>query len=188
MNTTIFIVELVGAIVLGFFIGFVYTKIFVKSKFDKEIKNIKETIYIKDNEYVLLKKRYRSEHRKVIVLSNKVEELEKRLDKKIKQFNLLKDSIIKLKNKVRQKNKALKELENLLIAIQKDYEILDRELEIEKSKNSDLKYEIEQLQKSYKRQIEVLTQKANDLYTIKNSDELKNAKEVFDKLRNKAIN
>jgi hypothetical protein len=35
--------------------------------------------------------------------------------------------------------------------------------------------------------IESLTQKANDLYMVKGTDELKSAKEIFDNLRDKAM-
>jgi len=188
MNSTVFIWELGGAIVLGFLIGFVYTKVFMQKKIDSEIKDIKETINIKDNEYILLKKKYRSEHRKVLVLNDKIEAMEKELNRKIKQYTNLKSSIIKLKNNIKEKNYALKELEDLLLDIQKDYETLDKELENSKKENKELKVEIDKLKNNYKKQIELLTKKANDLYTIKSSDELKNAKEIFDKLRDNAIN
>ncbi len=174
MSSMSLTLDLVGALALGFFIGFAYTKLRLAEKFEKEIRTLKDLVNIKDSEYIGLKKEFRDSHRNNIHLNAKVIELEKSLEKKIKQYNSLKSSVISLKNTIKEKNQVIKELENLVLDIQNDYTQLENEL----NKNKEM----------YKQEIEKLTEKANDLYMIKGTEELKSAKDVFNSLREKALN
>jgi len=181
MSSLSLTLDLLGALVIGYFIGFAYTKIRLLERFEAKTKNLKELVSHKDGELMALHKDIRKEYREKAHLSAKLSKMEKILDKKIKQYNILKESIKTLKSTIKEKTSQIQELEDLVLDIQNDFTLLNEELNKQKELNNLQKEE-------YKQKIEELTQKANDLYMVKGTEELKNAKDIFNKLREKSLN
>jgi cob(I)alamin adenosyltransferase len=86
-----------------------------------------------------------------------------------------------LETTLKTKNKEIKELETLLLEIQNDFTTLSKELHIQRKLNNSQR-------EKFKKKIDELTQKANDLYMVKGTEELKHAKAIFNKLREESLN
>ncbi len=180
MSTINLTLDLVGAIALGYMIGYLYSKSKSIQKFKNENKFLRDSLNNKDNDLISIKQNLRDEHRKVIHLEEQLLKSERVLKKKTNQYNNLKKAISIYKNNLKDKKEQIKELETLLLEIQDDYAILQNNMSKETLLNKQLKDEFEQ-------KISKLTQKANDLFMIKGTEELKSAKKVFDSLREESL-
>jgi len=180
MNSLSLTLDLVGAIAIGYIVGFAFTKIKLSEKFEENNKALKELLNHKDSELMTLQKDLRDERHSRIEIEKKLSQLNDILNKKTVQYKLLKHSIKTLKGTIHDKKAEIKELETLLLEIQNDFEALNEELQKEKELNQKQKEE-------FKQKIEELTQKANDLYMVKGTEELKNAKAIFNKLREESL-
>ena len=172
---------LVGAVFVGFFVGFAYMKVKLSHEHEKAVKNFKEFIHSKDADIIALKKDLRDSKDENKNLLKKFDELEAKLVKKTELYNILKGSMISLKQTTKEQKKQIKELESLILDIQNDFATISSELKEQKELNKKQKNEFEQ-------NVEKLTQKANDLYMVKGTEDLKNAKAIFDSLREKSLN
>ena len=181
MSSLSLTLDLIGAIAIGYFIGFAYAKINLSQKYEANIKTLKDLLNTKDSDYIAIQKDYSKEHTLRTSLEKELVILKKQLDKKINKFNILKTSIKDLKLTIKEKNLQIKELEALLIEIQNDFAVLNKELHIQKELNNSQREE-------FKKKIDELTQKANDLYMVKGTEELKHAKAIFNKLREESLN
>jgi chromosome segregation ATPase len=181
MSSLVLTLDLVGAVALGYFIGFAYTKIKLSHKHELNVKTLKDLLNNKNSDFITLQKEMKAEFSKRKKLEDEIKTLHSRLDKKIKRFNILKNSIKELKLNIKEKNLQIKELETLLLEIQNDFTTLNEELHIQKEINNSQREE-------FKKKIDELTQKANDLYMVKGTEELKHAKAIFNKLREESLN
>jgi predicted nucleic acid-binding Zn-ribbon protein len=174
MNSLNLTLDLVGAIGLGFFIGFAYAKLGLSEKYETTIKSLKDLINIKDTDLMLIQKDLQSE-------ITKTRQLKKELNDKVEKYHSLESNIKKLETTLKTKNKEIKELETLLLEIQNDFTTLSKELHIQRKLNNSQR-------EKFKKKIDELTQKANDLYMVKGTEELKHAKAIFNKLREESLN
>ncbi len=181
MNTTNLVFDMIGALVIGYLIGYFYSKSKIIQKFLKENKNLRDSINSKDIEIIEVKKSVREVNKLNQSLKDEVLLKDKRSEKKVTQYNNLKVAISLYKDKLKDKKSEIKELEALILDIQNDYTTLQHELQTHKKDTTKLKQKFEE-------RVEKLTQKANDLYMVKGTEELKGAKKVFDNLRKEALN
>jgi len=174
MNSLVLAVELVGAIGIGYLTAFAYMKLTLKDKYENNLKHLRDTVNAKDADLIELKKELRNNKNEVLKLEAKEQELTLQIEDEKSTTDRLSKKIESLQKEIKNKNLQIQELEELLLTIQEDYTQLEDTL----NKNKD----------DFKKDIEKLTQKANDLYMVKGTEELKSAKEVFDNLREKALN
>ncbi len=173
-------VELIGALIIGYVVGYFYSKSKFIQKYKSENKKLRDSLNEKEFELIELKKITRDEKKQISFLEDKLKIKDKTLQKYIKRFKNLKIAISAYKDRLKDKKQEIKELESLLLDIQNDYETLKEKLNLQEYQNKKLKEEFEQ-------KIEELTQKANDLFMVKGTEELKNAKSIFDNLREKSL-
>ena len=181
MNSLTLTLDLIGALLIGYFIGFAYTKLHLSQKYESSLKNLRDLLNIKDNEFISLQKELSNIKQERNKTNLSIEKLKKDLNKKIEKYNILKTSIKDLKLTIKEKNLQIKELEALLLEIQNDFTALNKELHIQKEINNSQR-------EKFKQKIDELTQKANDLYMVKGTEELKHAKAIFNKLREESLN
>jgi len=172
---------LVVAIAIGYGIGYFYTKEKLTEFFNSKQKNLRDSVNAKDIELISLKKEFREIKNTIDGYKQEIAKLERALSKQIRKYNNLKVAVNINKDSLKEKKAEIKELETLLLEIQNDYSLLQKELDEQKILNQELKTKFE-------KKVESLTQKANDLFMVKGTQELKDAKKVFDTLRDKAIN
>jgi peptidoglycan hydrolase CwlO-like protein len=115
---------------------------------------------------MVLKKDFREIQKQNYILKESNQEQLKHVDR-------FRNDTDKLRLEKEKQEAVISDLELLLLEIQDDYTLLQSDLD--------------KKEKQYKMDIESLTQKANDLYMVKGTDELKSAKEIFDNLRDKAM-
>lgn len=171
---------LLGALGIGYLFGFSFAKAKIGEKLGCKIKELQETINQKNLDQMNIKKSYREENREKIHLKTVVDKQIEALERKDSEFSNLTKKSKKLKTTLLEKDEVVKELETLVLEIQEDYCELETKANEKDSK-------LIKAEKAYRQNIEKLTQKANDLYMVKGTDELKNAKDVFNNLREKAI-
>ncbi len=181
MSTTSLVFDLIGALAIGYLIGYFYSKSKFFQKFKDENKKLRDSINSKDIEIIEIKKVIREQKKIHQTLEDEIKSKDKIAQKRVRQFNNLKVAVSLYKDKLKDKKAEIKELEALVLDIQKDYATLQDELEKQKEINKELKAD-------FKEKIEHLTQKANDLYMVKGTEELKSAKKVFDNLRELSLN
>jgi len=181
MSSLSLAIYLVVAIAIGYGIGYFYTKEKLSEFFNSRQKSLRDSINAKDIELISLKKEFREIKNSIESYKQDIIRLEKALAKQTKKYNNLKVATNLNKDMLREKKADIKELETLLLEIQNDYSLLQKELDEQKVLNQELKI-------NFDKKIETLTQKANDLFMVKGTQELKEAKRVFDTLRDKAIN
>ena len=181
MSSLTLTLDLVGAVALGYIIGFAYTKLRLSQKFEESNRSLKELLNIKDSELISLQKDLRDAKKNKNEVLQELKKLKNLIAKKEAKYNILKQSIKDLKSNLSSKKAEIKELEALLLDIQNDFGALNEELQRQKELNKKQKEE-------FKQKIEELTQKANDLYMVKGTEELKNAKAIFNKLREESLN
>ena len=150
---------LVGAVVIGYFFGFAYSKLKAQEKYQPQIKSLGKSINERNIEKMALKKEVREANRENIHLKNELE-----------TSNTL---AISLQKDIKEKDETILTLEETILNIQDEYEILNTELK--------------KTREEYTRSLDKLTKKANHLFALKNSKELSNAKEVFNTLRDNAL-
>ena len=177
---------LVGALGLGYLFGFAFAKAKIGERLDCKIKELQEIINQKNLEHISIKKSYRDENREKIHLESIVDEYRVDLDKKNNELTKIKERVEILQIKTKEKDSLIKELETLVLDMQNDYTALEVIVHEKEEENKEQEKLLINSEKNYRKTIEKLTQKANDLFMVKGTDELKNAKDVFDKLREEA--
>jgi predicted RNase H-like nuclease (RuvC/YqgF family) len=160
------VLYVIGAMAIGYFFGFIYAKVKIGDRLEENIKNLNETINQKNLEHMVLKKDFREIQKQNYILKESNQEQLKHVDR-------FRNDTDKLRLEKEKQEAVISDLELLLLEIQDDYTLLQSDLD--------------KKEKQYKMDIESLTQKANDLYMVKGTDELKSAKEIFDNLRDKAM-